>query len=205
MCFNNNFSLSIQPWTWLILGQKWRVFSLNCYVFLGLLLPGWLWIPSLGRGGWKWSLEKQSCKMNPMLSGIIFLLGQFAFSWMENSILLFLFLLLLLFSFLGFVSNFSADDPMQKWMWGRKTERENARPISTHLHLVIICLFEINYEWLCTVSKQDKKNTHIWFKYAHSAEIRKRQYFFFWGKTTAYECNNYKSHIHKNSSPYSPF
>lgn len=28
---------------------------------------------------------------------------------------------------------------------------------------------------------------------------------FFWGKTTAYERNNCKSHIHKNSSPYSPF
>lgn len=177
MCFNNNFSLSIQPWTWLILGQKWIVFSLSCYDFLGLLLPGWLWIPSLGRGGWKVSrvavLQDESYVICDQI-----LLGQFAFSWMENSILLFLFLLLLLFSFLGFVSNFSADDPMQKWMWGRKTERENARPISTHLHLVIICLFEINYEWLCTVSKQDKKNTHIWFKYAHSAEIRKRQYFF---------------------------
>lgn len=44
------------------------------------------------------------------------LLGQFAFSWTENSISLFLFLLLLLFSLLGFASNFSADDPMQKWI-----------------------------------------------------------------------------------------
>lgn len=75
MYFSNNFSLSIQLWTWLILDQKWIICSLSYYDFLGLLLPSWLWIPSLERGGWMWSLEAQSCKMNPTLSVIICYLG----------------------------------------------------------------------------------------------------------------------------------
>lgn len=76
------------------------------------------------------------------------LLGKFVFSWMENNIPLFVFVVAFFF-FFRFSAGGLAQVDLHRSFWGRrKMERENALPVSTPLHLVITCLFEVVCEWL---------------------------------------------------------